>query len=129
MVVRCLRFAVVYLMLGVGMGVAMGVTHRFEYAPVHAHVTLGWVSLGLFALIYHVLPQAAMTRLARWHFWLHNTGVPVFMVSLLLLRGGVEGAETFVRLGGAVTFLGLVLFAINLLRTLAAANRTVARVE
>jgi len=130
MVVRCLRFAVVYLMLGVGMGVAMGVTHRFEYAPVHAHVNLlGWVSLGLFALIKHWLPQAAMTRLARWHFWLHNTGVPVFMVSLLLLRGGVEGAETFVRLGGAVTFLGLVLFAINLLRTLAAANRTVARVE
>ena len=43
-------------MLGVAMGVAMGVTHRFEYAPVHAHINLlGWVSLGLFALIYHVL--------------------------------------------------------------------------
>ncbi|HET7524816.1 MAG TPA: hypothetical protein VFK10_02640 [Burkholderiaceae bacterium] len=119
-----------YLMLGVGMGVAMGVSHRFEYAPVHAHVNLlGWVSLGLFALIYHVLPRAAMTRLARWHFWLHNTGVPVFMVSLFLLRSGVERAETFVRIGGSVTFIGLMLFAINLLRTLATASQPATRVE
>jgi len=130
MVVSCLRVAVVYLMLGVVMGVAMGVTHRFEYAPVHAHINLlGWVSLGLFALIYHLLPQAAMTRLARWHFWLHNIGVPVFMVSLFLLRSGVERAETFVRLGGSVTFVGLILFAVNLLRALAAANRAPARAE
>jgi cbb3-type cytochrome oxidase subunit 1 len=130
MVVSCLRVAVVYLMLGVVMGVAMGVTHRFEYAPVHAHINLlGWVSLGLFALIYHMLPQAAMTRLARWHFWLHNIGVPVFMVSLFLLRSGVEQAETFVRLGGSVTFVGLILFAVNLLRALAAANRAPARAE
>jgi cbb3-type cytochrome oxidase subunit 1 len=120
----------VYLMLGAAMGVAMGVTHRFEYAPVHTHINLlGWVSLGLFALIYHVIPQAAKTRLARLHFWLHNIGVPVFMVSLFLLRSGVEQAETFVRLGGSVTFVGLVLFAINLLRNLTAANRAAARVE
>jgi len=116
MVVRCLGCAVVYLMLGVVMGVAMGITHRFEYAPIHAHVNLlGWASLALFALIYHVRPQAGVTRLARWHFWLHNTGLPLFMVSLFLLRSGVERAETWVRVGGAITFAGLVLFAVNLL--------------
>jgi hypothetical protein len=41
----------------------------------------------------------------------------------------VEKAETYVRLGGSVTFVGLVLFAINLLRNLTAANRAAARVE
>ena len=116
MVVRCLVFAVVYLVLGVVMGVAMGITHRFEYAPVHAHVNLlGWASLALFALIYHIRPQAAATRLARLQFVLHNTGLPLFMVSLFLLRSGVERAETWVRVGGAITFAGLVLFAVNLL--------------
>lgn len=130
MVIRCLRFAVVYLMLGVGMGIAMGVSHRFEYAPVHAHINLlGWVSLALFALIYHLHPQAAATRLARWHFWLHNIGLPIFMVSLFLLRGGMERAGTFVGIGASVTFAGLALFAVNLMRTLAVANRTVAQVE
>ena len=124
MVIRCLRFAVVYLMLGVGMGLAMGVSHRFEYAPVHAHDNLlGWVSMALFALIYHVHPQAATTCLARWHFVLHNVGVPVFMVGLFLLLSGEAWAETFVRIGGGVTFAGLILFAINLMRSLAATNR------
>jgi hypothetical protein len=51
------------------------------------------------------------------------------MVSLFLLRSGVEQAETFVRLGGSVTFVGLILFAVNLLRALAAANRAPARAE
>ena len=130
MVIRCLGLAVVYLVLGVGMGIAMGVSQRFEFAPVHAHINLlGWVSLGLFALIYHVLPGAAMTRLARWHFWLHNTGVPVFMISLFLLRGGAQRAEAFVGIGACMTFVGLVLFAINLLRTLATASQPAARLD
>ncbi|HEU5295541.1 MAG TPA: hypothetical protein VFU71_12200 [Burkholderiaceae bacterium] len=125
MVARCLGFAVVYLMLGVAMGVAMGITHRFEYAPIHAHVNLlGWASLALFALIYHMRPQAGVTRLARWHFWLHNTGLPLFMASLFLLRSGVERAETWVRVGGAITFVGLVLFAANLLCNLWMTRRT-----
>ena len=48
MAIRFLKFAVVYLMLGMGMGMAMGITHHFEYAPVHAHINLlGWASLAL----------------------------------------------------------------------------------
>ena len=124
MVIRCLGFAAVYLIVGVAMGVAMGISHRFEYAPVHAHVNLlGWASLALFALIYHMRPSAGATRLASWHFWLHNTGLPLFMVSLFLLRSGVERAETWVRVGGGITFVGLVLFAVNLLRDLWTARR------
>lgn len=126
MVVRLLKLALMYLMLGVAMGVAMGVSHRFEYAPVHAHVNLlGWVSLGMFALIYHVHPEAARTRLACWHFWLHNIGLPVFMVSLFLERSGVEGAEAFVGAGAGVTFVGVVLFGVNLLRAFAAGSHPV----
>lgn len=130
MEIRLLKLALVYLMLGVAMGVAMGVSHRFEYAPVHAHINLlGWVSLGMFALIYRMHPQAARTRLACWQFWLHNIGLPVFMVSLFLLRSGVEGADAFVRIGAAVTFVGVVLFGVNLLRALAAGSRGPARAD
>jgi len=124
MAVRFLKFAVVYLMLGMGIGMAMGITHHFEYAPVHAHINLlGWASLALVAMIYHAYPQAALTVLARWHYRLHVTGLPIFMVGQFLMLSHHEGVEWLVGSGAAVTSVGLALFAVNLMRTLAAAQR------
>jgi len=41
------------LVCGVGMGIAMGITHDFHLAPVHAHLNLlGWASLALMGLTY-----------------------------------------------------------------------------
>ena len=66
MAIRFLKLAAAYLMLGVTIGFGMGITHQFQYAPVHAHVNLlGWATQALVALIYRVFPQAAETRLAR----------------------------------------------------------------
>jgi len=45
---------------------------------------LGWASLALAGLVYHFYPAASITRLARFHFWLHNIGLPLFMVGLVL---------------------------------------------
>jgi cbb3-type cytochrome oxidase subunit 1 len=124
MAIRFLKFAVVYLMLGMAMGMAMGITHHFEYAPVHAHINLlGWASLALVAMIYHTYPQAALTVLARWHYRLHVTGLPIFMIGQFLLLSHHEGVEWLVGTGAAITFTGVALFAVNLLRTLAAAQR------
>ena len=124
MAIRFLKFAVAYLMLGMAMGMAMGITHHFEYAPVHAHINLlGWASLALVAMIYHAYPQAALTVLARWHYRLHVTGLPIFMIGQFLLLSHHDGVEWLVGTGAAITFAGLALFAVNLLRTLAAAQR------
>jgi cbb3-type cytochrome oxidase subunit 1 len=52
--------------------------------PVHAHVLLlGWASLALAGVVYHLYPAAAGTRLARWHFWLHNGGLALFCANIL----------------------------------------------
>ena len=123
MAIRFLKFAIVYLMLGVAMGVAMGVTHHFEYAPVHAHINLlGWVSLGLVRDDLSRLSAGGADRLARWHFWLHVIGLPIFMIGLFLLSQRRERGSGCVAIGAAITFVGLVLFAVNLMRTLAAAH-------
>ena len=117
MATRILKLALVYLLLGVSMGLAMGITHQFQYAPVHAHINLlGWASLALISLIYHVHPQAAQTRLAQWHFWLHSLGLPVFMVSLFLLLSGNASAGPAVAIGATTTLVGIVLFVINVMR-------------
>ena len=85
---------------------------------MHAHVNFfGWASLALVSLIYHVHPQAAQTRLAQWHFWFHNLGLPLFMISLFFLLSGYPSAEPLVGIGAAITFSGILLFGINVLRT------------
>jgi cbb3-type cytochrome oxidase subunit 1 len=124
MATRLLKFAVVYLMLGMGMGMAMGITHHFEYAPVHAHINLlGWASLALVAMIYNAHPSAAQTGLARWHYRLHVTGLPIFMIGQFLLLSNHGRFEWLVAVGAAITFAGIALFAVNLMRTLAAEQR------
>jgi cbb3-type cytochrome oxidase subunit 1 len=124
MAARLLKFAVVYLMLGMGMGMVMGITHHFEYAPVHAHINLlGWASLALVAMIYHAYPKAAQTALARWHYRLHVTGLPIFMVGQFLLLSNHGRVEWLVAAGAAITFAGIALFAVNLMKTLAAEQR------
>ena len=73
MAARFLRIAAIYLAIGVIGGIVMGFSHQFQYAPVHAHLgLLGWASLALAGLIYHLYPAAARTRLARFHFWTHD---------------------------------------------------------
>lgn len=116
MAARFLKIAVLYLVAGVWMGLFMGITQQFQYVPVHAHINLlGWASLGLIGLIYHVHPSAAQTRLARLHFWLHNVGLPIFMVSLFLQLSGHPEARPGIAAGAIITLAGIMLFAINLL--------------
>ena len=116
MAVRFLKIAVVYLLLGACLGLAMGISGKFTLAPVHAHLALlGWVSLALAGLVYHWYPAASTTRLARFHFWLHNIGLPGFMIGLALLLTGSDWALPLTAGAAIVVLLGLALFAVNVL--------------
>ena len=111
-----LKIAVVYLFIGAMLGLAMGITQKFALVPVHAHLLLlGWASLALAGLVYHLYPAAATTRLARIHFWLHNLGLPVFMVALGVMLTGTESAIPIVAASASVVLVGLALFATNVL--------------
>jgi len=113
---RFLQIAVVYLLIGAVLGLIMGITQKFVLAPVHAHLLLlGWASLALAGIIYHLYPAAASTALARTHFWIHNLGLPVFMVGLGMLLTGTESAGVVVAVSASVVLLGLAVFAANVL--------------
>jgi cbb3-type cytochrome oxidase subunit 1 len=63
----------------------MGIMDDFRLTGVHAHINLlGWVSMAIFALVYHFYPSATETRLAKLHFWLHNLWVPLMQGGLAL---------------------------------------------
>lgn len=114
-----IRIAVIYLMMGVGLGMFMAATQAFQYAPVHAHVQLlGWVSMALAGLIYDRFPRAGGSRLGLAHFWLHNLALPVAMVSLFLLFAGEEQVRPLLTAGEVGTALGLGLFTANVQLTL-----------
>jgi len=111
---RCLKIAVVYLFIGALLGFAMGMSQRFTLAPVHAHLLLlGWASFALVGLVYHLYPAAAETKLAQIHFWLHNLGLPAFMLALGTLLTGHESAGPFVGISALVVILGLASFSTN----------------
>jgi cbb3-type cytochrome oxidase subunit 1 len=120
---RFLKIAVVYLFIGAVIGLAMGLSQQFTLAPVHAHLLLlGWASFALVGLVYHLYPAAAETRLARIHFWLHNLGLPVFMLALGMLLTGREGAGPVVGISALVVLLGLASFVTNVLMNIKPAN-------
>ncbi|MGA9852931.1 MAG: cytochrome-c oxidase [Gammaproteobacteria bacterium] len=109
-----LKIAVVYLLIGVIFGLVIGMTHQFQYAPVHAHINLlGWASLGLAGLIYWLCPRAGGHWLGLVHFWLHNIGLPIFVVGLLFLQGGNLVAEPVVATGATIAVIGIVFFTVN----------------
>lgn len=111
---RLLRCAVLYALLGIGMGVVMGITHDFSSRGVHVHVNLlGWVSMALMALVYRAFPRMAEHPLARVQFWLHNIGLPVMMVGLYQLLHGHPEAEPAVGVGSVIVALAFLAFALN----------------
>ena len=116
---RLIRIAAVYLAVGVTMGIVMGITHQFTLAPVHAHINLlGWASLGIMGVVYHVYPAAGATRLARVHFWIHNIALPVFMVGLGLALTGHEAALPVAIAGALTVAIGILVFVVNIFLTI-----------
>ena len=112
---RFLRLAVVYVLLGVTLGIVMAASHDFTFRPVHAHLNLlGWASMALFGLWYRSAPAAAETRLAQVHFWLHNIALPIQMVTLSMYVSGNNAVEPVLALASVVMGIGFVCFAINL---------------
>ncbi len=114
-----LKLAVIYLLVGISIGIAMGATGNFVLRPVHVHIgLLGWVTMALAGLIYSLHPAAAQSRLATVHFWLHNLALPVMMVALGALLTGYPQAVPALVASEFVLAAGLLAFAVNLFRNL-----------
>ena len=119
-----IKSALVYLGLGIVMGIWMGFApEAVIYRPAHAHLNLlGWVSMLIFGVAYHVIPRFTghplhSRRLAEVHWWASNTGLVVLVFGFLFLPWR-PGARIAVELGATVAAAGAFLFIYNLWRTL-----------
>ncbi|MGR3765703.1 cytochrome-c oxidase [Rossellomorea sp. NS-SX7] len=119
--IKLIKISVVYFMIGVLFGLYMSMTHDYSFTPVHVHINLlGWTALTLAGIIYHLFPAVAATKLAKAHFWLHNIGLPLMMVGLIVLISGNEGIIPVIAAGGVLTTLAVLLFGYNVLTKLKA---------
>jgi hypothetical protein len=116
MTARLIKLAAIYLVLGMTLGIGMGLAEDHTLRGVHAHMNLlGWATLALAALVFHIFPQLAATRLATAWFWLYNLALPLSLVGLGFVLYGDLRFEMVRNIGFTAVWLGGVLFAANIL--------------
>jgi hypothetical protein len=112
-----LRIAVIYMLVGIALGIVMAMSEDHSQMPTHAHINLaGWASMALYAIVYRTWPEAAASRFAWWHFWLANIGTLALVVGVAGIMLGYPGAEPVAAVGSLVMLLSIVLFAAIIFR-------------
>lgn len=112
----CLVSAAAYALAGMGFGIIMAASHDHTLATAHAHLNLlGWVSMAIYGLFYHTVPNAAQTRLARIHVAVATLGIWIMIPGVAMAVMGLsEGPAVF---GSLLTILGMILFAARVATT------------
>lgn len=108
--IRCVKAALAYLALGIGLGAAFALERSLGAAlrPLHAELNLwGWVTLLIYGMAYHMLPRFT-GRPLRWpgvataQSWLAIGGVALASLGWLGVLNGVPLAQ-FILVGGIVS--------------------------
>jgi hypothetical protein len=108
-----LRIAVIYALVAMLLGIAMGISEDHTQMPTHAHLNLvGWVSMAIYALVYRQYPKAGQTRLAMLHFWVANVGAVLLTAGVYTQMAGMPSLAFIVISGSLVTLLGMLIFAL-----------------
>ncbi len=112
-----LRFAVVFGVVGIAMGILMAASHDHSLAPAHAHVNLvGWVSLFLFGLFYRVYPHRAGV-LAWAQLVLSVLGMVLLGPGVVGVIQGAPWGEPMAVSGSFLTLAAFLIFAYVVFRT------------
>lgn len=108
--------AVVYVTLGMLFGIWMSASQDHQLASAHAHLNLvGWVTMALFGVFYHLVPSAAAGRLATLHFGLHTLAVWLMVPGIVLAIR--RTTEMLAVLGSFAALASMVLFLFIVVRS------------
>jgi hypothetical protein len=117
-----LTLAALALLIGVGLGIYMGASQSFQYAPVHAHLNLvGWASLAIFGLTYRAYPALAEGTLAKAHLLASGSGGLLLPLGIYFVIFRDQGLLVFAA--SWLVLIGVLIFLVQLLR----AHRVTAR--
>ena len=122
-ILRFIKSSLAWLGGGVTLGVVMAIWPRLIiYRPAHVHMNLlGFVTMMIFAVGYHVLPRIAGAPL-RWphlapiHWWLSNLGLAMMVLGFFVLPANSAG-RWLLAPGGTLAAIGAFCFIVNIWRT------------
>ena len=87
----------------------MSATADHSLSPAHAHLNLiGWATMGLFGVYYHVVPEASEGRLPMIHYLLALAGLVLVVPGIVMAL--TEQGEGLAKLGSILTLLSMLVF-------------------
>jgi hypothetical protein len=106
------KAAVVFLVIGILMGLQMSISGTHNVIGAHAHTNLlGWVTMAIFGGYYALNTQKARSRYARIHLWSYLGAVAVMTPSLYLLYLGYAAIEPLLAIASLVALASVLVFA------------------
>jgi cytochrome c oxidase cbb3-type subunit 1 len=121
-----IRFALIYFMLAILLGLHMSVTGPvYPWMPIHVHFNLlGWMSMMIYGVGYHILPRFSgvplwSEKLSYWQMWLANIGLVGMAVGWIVRSSA--GNPTVLLVFAFIEGVSMVFFAINMFKTIKAA--------
>jgi hypothetical protein len=106
------RAAVIFVIAGMVWGLAMAISDDHSTFPAHAHLNLvGFVSLFLFGIFYHLHPAIDRSRIARAQVWAWVVGTIVMTIGVGLVHAGHESGDPLAAVGSLIILVDMVLFA------------------
>ena len=107
------RAAILFLVVGIAMGIHMSISQNHNVIGAHAHINLlGWVTSALFGTYLALNPAKANGLLPRLQYLVYVLGVIVMGASLYLMLDGNSAMVPVVAVASLVTFAGVLLFAV-----------------
>ena len=101
------RAAVLFALIGMGMGIAMAFSRDHSVMPAHAHLNLlGWVSLFLFGIYYRLNPALDVSRLALVQVGVWSLGTVVLTIGVAAIHMGYEAADPIAGVGSLFVLAG-----------------------
>jgi hypothetical protein len=105
------RAAVIMVVAGMIWGIVMGISGDHSTFPAHAHLNLlGWVSLFLFGIYYHLHPAIDRDRLALAQVWVWIAATIVLTAGVALIYSGHAAGDAIAATGSFVILADMILF-------------------
>lgn len=106
------RTAIVFLIVGLCMGLKMGMSGDHSIIGAHAHANLlGWVTMAIFGGYHALNPEKAERRIATLQYGVYTFGVALMVPALYLMLSGNAALEPVVGIASLITFAGVLMFA------------------
>lgn len=107
--------ATIYIVIGMIWGIAMSASNDHSLSPAHGHLNLiGWVTMALFGIYYHIVPDAAEKRLAKIHFAVATAGVLIIVPGIVLALE--DNGTALAKAGSILTVISGLIFAFTVFR-------------